>query len=123
MSMPMPLHKNNRGSVLITAIIIMTFLALLGAALIGMVWTYQTDITVKLDRLKARYLAEAGIACAIHEIRFGRDPDKDGLGNIRLKDFAGGEFWAKHDFQSSTITATGRFNDIERTIQISYASI
>lgn len=76
-----------------------------------------------MDRLKALYLAEAGISKAIWELRYDLDPEGNGPGNIGKTGLGDGELWARHDFTASTITSTGEFNRSRRTVQIKYAAI
>jgi len=78
---------------------------------------------VQLDRLKAIYLAEAGLAKSIWELRYDIDTDGNGVGNILRTKLGSGEFWSRHNFQASTITATGEVNRSRRTLQIKYSAI
>jgi hypothetical protein len=76
-----------------------------------------------LDRLKAYYLAESGIAKAVHELKHDKDFDNNGIGNILRVKLAGGTYKASHNFQASIITATGEYNHVKRTIQIKYSAL
>jgi len=115
-------NGNRRGSALITTIIILSFLAVLGLSLVAFLFSRFSYITMQIDRMKALYLAEAGISKSICELKTGVDTDGDGLGNIPKTGLAGGTYKAKHDFQTATIEAVGSFNEIERTVQIRYSS-
>lgn len=109
--------------VLISTVIILVFLAALGMSLIAFLYSRLSYAQMQLDRLKALYLAEAGISRAIWELRFERDPDADGPGNIPPTKLGDGSFWVRHNFQTSTITSTGEVNKIRRTVQIRYSAI
>jgi len=112
-----------RGAVLIATIIILTFLAVLGMSLVALSYSRSAYSQMQLDRLKALYLAEAGISKSIWELRFDRDPDNDGPGNIPPTKFSEGIFWVRHNFQTSTITSTAEVNKTRRTVQIKYSAI
>jgi len=112
-----------QGAVLITVIIILTFLAVLGMSLIAFLFSRTAYSQMQLDRLKSLYLAEAGISKAIWELRFDVDPDGDGQGNIPKTKLGDGKFWVRHDFQVSTLTSTGEVNSARRVVQIKYSAI
>jgi len=112
-----------QGAVLITVIIILTFLAVLGMSLIAFLFSRTAYSQMQLDRLKALYLAEAGISKAIWELRFDVDPDGDGQGNIPKTKLGDGRFWVRHNFQVSTLTSTGEVNSTRRVVQIKYSAI
>lgn len=114
---------NKRGAILITTIIILTFLAVLGMSLITFLFSRTAYSQMQLDRLKSLYLAEAGLSKAIWELRFDVDSDGDGLGNIPKTKLGDGRFWVRHDFQVSTLTSTGEVNEARRTVQVKYSGI
>jgi Tfp pilus assembly protein PilX len=115
--------NGERGAVLVTSVMVFSFLAVLGMSLMAFLSSRIFYSQLQLDRLKAIYLAEAGIAKAIWELRFDVDPDNNGTGNIAETGLGEGVFRARHDFQSATITATGRVNRITRVVQIKYNAI
>ena len=82
-----------------------------------------SKVNLESDRLKAMYLAEAGVAKAVYEIRKDKDPDRNGVGNVLKTSLAGGFYKASHNFQTSMITATGEYNSVKRTVQIKYSAI
>lgn len=114
---------NQGGIVLITVIIIFTFLAALGLNLITFLLSQESYIQVQLDRLGALYLAEAAISRSIYELRMDIDFDGDGIGNIPPTKLGAGTCWARHNFSTSTITATGEVNRVKRTVQIKYSAL
>jgi Tfp pilus assembly protein PilX len=113
--------RDSRGAILMTVIVVLIFLSVMGMSLLGMLYARSTVSLLEVDRLKAFYLAEAGIARSVYELRHNIDYSGDGIGNISRTKLGDGEFWAAHNFITSTITATGEVNSIKRTIQIKYS--
>ena len=109
-----------KATILLTVIVVLLFLGVLGMSLVEFLFLRTTSSILAVDRLKALYLAEAGISQAINELRTENDYDNNGVGNIAPAKLGAGKFWAQHDFQTSTITATGEVNNIKRTVQIKY---
>lgn len=110
-----------KGTILLTVIVVLVFLAAMGMSLLGMLFCRASLSLLAIDRIKAFYLAEAGIAKSINELRNDLDYDGNGVGNILLSKLGDGEFSARHNFATSTITAVGEVNKVKRTIQIKYA--
>lgn len=115
--------KNKRGVILITTIIILLFLSVLGMSLLAFLFSSLSYSQAQLDRLRAMYLAESGLARAIYELRYDIDLDGNGVGNIKETDLGGGLLSARHNFQTSTLTAIGEFNHSKRVFQIKYSAI
>lgn len=111
------------GSLLLAVLVVLVFLASLGASLLGYVQSRRITVQLELDRLQALYLAEAGIARAIHEMRLDADLDGNGLGNVGITTLATGRFRARHNFQTSTITGIGESNGVQRTVEIVYNAL
>lgn len=118
-----PANGKSRGSILFTVILVLVFLAVLGLNLITFLYSRMMVSMLELDRLKALYLAEAGIAKSIGELKVDIDYDGDGLGNIIKTKLGDGTFSARHNFQTSTITGTGEVNKVKRVIQIKYSTL
>jgi len=118
-----PASGRNKGSILFTVILVLVFLAVLGMNLISFLFSRMTVSILELDRLKSLYLAEAGIAKSIGELKSDIDYDGGGLGNIPKTKLGDGEFWARHNFQTSTITGIGEVNKVKRVIQIKYSTL
>lgn len=116
-------QNNKKGVILITTIIILLFLSVLGMSLLAFLFSSYSYSQTQLDRLKAMYLAESGIARAIWELRYDIDLDANGVGNITNVKLGDGEFWVRHNFQTATITATGEVNKSKRILQIKYSAI
>ncbi len=111
----------DKGAILLTVIVVLVFLSVMGMSLLGVLFSRATISLLEIDRLKAFYLAEAGIAKSINELRHNIDYDNNGMGNISQMRLDNGVYWARHNFQTSTITASGEVNKVKRTIQIKYS--
>jgi Tfp pilus assembly protein PilX len=111
----------SKGAILMTVIVVLIFLSVMGMSLLGMLFARSTVSMLEIDRLKSFYLAEAGIAKSVYELRHNIDYSGDGIGNVSRTKLGEGEFWAAHNFITSTITATGEVNKVKRTIQIKYS--
>ena len=91
--------------------------------LVAFLFTRQISGIAQIDRLQALYLAEAGIAKSINELKFDTDLDGNGIGNIDEAFLGRGTYQANHDFRTSSITAEGTVGDITRTVQIKYRGL
>ena len=111
---------NKNGTILLTVIVVLIFLAVMGMSLLGLLFSRASLSLLAIDRLKAFYLAEAGIAKSVYELKNDIDFDGNGIGNIAPTKLGEGIFSAQHDFQTFTITAKGEVNKIKRIIQIKY---
>ncbi|MFH1655639.1 MAG: hypothetical protein ABH954_03405 [Candidatus Omnitrophota bacterium] len=85
-----------------------------------MVFSRFTSTYVEYDRLKALYLAEAGISKSLWELKQGIDLNQDGLGNIPRTRLGEGYYQVVHDLSALTIMSTGVSNDIKRVVRIQY---
>jgi type II secretory pathway component PulK len=112
-----------KAAILITTIIILTFLSILAMGLAAFLFSRQLSGATQLERLQALYLSEAGIAQSIHELKLDKDLDGTGKGNIAPTRLGSGTYQAKHDFRATTITATGKVGDVTRTVQIKYRAL
>ena len=110
-----------RGAILLIALIGLVSLSMFGAALVSMVFWRSEMMLLEYDRLRAFYVAEAGINQAIHELKTDDDPDGDGPGNIAQSAFAEGTFEVAYHPIERTLTSQGTINDTTRTIQIAFA--
>ncbi len=115
--------SQERGSILIACLIILSTLTIYGAVLVSAVYERSIHVSTELDRIQAFYLAEAGLAKAIHEVKSMRDRDGDGLGNIPRTRLGRGVYSASHDPGSLVITGIGDVNGIERRIRIRYEGV
>lgn len=110
-----------KGTILLTVIVMLVFLSIMGMSLLSFLFLRTHSSILAIERFKALYLAEAGIAKSIHELRSNIDYDNNGTGNVASTKLGEGYFLAEHDFQTSTITAVGEVNKVKRKIQIKYA--
>ncbi len=115
--------SNNRGVVLITVVIIMLTMALIGASLaeLSSAVNYSSDNIT--DQIKARYLAEAGIAHALHAIRGNEDLSSMMDIPTRTPVFhplGDGGYTVVFDPNQSLITCTGVVNETKKTLQLQY---
>ena len=115
--------NGEKGTILIVTLIIITFLSILGMSLSAFLFTRQLSETNQIDRLQALYLAEAGIAKSIYELKFDTDLDGNGIGNINKHSLGRGTYQAEHDLQTLSIKAEGQVGDTTRVVQIKYRGI
>lgn len=113
---------DRKGAILLIALIGLVSLSLFGAALVSMVFWRSEMMQLEHDRLRAFYLAEAGISKALYELKTDDDPDADGVGNVASTAFGEGAFEAVYHPVERTITAQGTVNQTTRTVQIVFSS-
>jgi len=116
-------NPREQGSILITVIILLSTLTIYGAVLITVVFERSMLIHLELDRLQSLYLAEAGIAKSIQEIKTERDPGNNGLGTIAVTKLGRGTYAAQHEPGTLSILGIGNVNDIERSVRVYYEGI
>lgn len=116
------LFSNERGVSLITVIIIMLTMALIGASLAELSSSVNFSVQNILDETKARYLAEAGIAHALHELRGGGDLSGtvDENENAIFFPLGEGGYTVVYNPNESSITCTGIVNETKKTLQLQY---
>ncbi len=114
--------KRNNGSILILVVVIFSFLASFGGILLSFVYSRYIQYQVEGDRVKAMYLAEAGVSYSIWELKMKKDLDKNGLGNVSKHKLGDGYFQVYHNPETKEIVSTGTYNDISRTIVVIYDS-
>ena len=115
--------QNQRGVALITVIIIMLTMALIGASLAELSSAVSDSVDNILDETKARYLAEAGIAHALHELRNGGDLSEamDKItGEAIYFPLGEGGYSVVFDPAGSLITCTGIVHETKKTMQFQY---
>ena len=108
---------------MITIVIVMLTMALIGAALAELSFSVNDSVESILDQTKARYLAEAGIAHVLHELRNGSDlsdaVDKT-TGEPIYFPLGDGAYAVIYDPSESLITSTGVVNGTKKTMQLQY---
>ncbi len=116
--------RGERGVALITVIIIMLTMALIGASLAELSSAVSDSIGTILDQTKARYLAEAGIAHALHELRLGADLAVESVdpvsGEPIYYPLGEGGYSVVYDAEGSMITCTGIVHETKKTLQLQY---
>ena len=112
--------NGSKGLSLITTVILLAFLGSLGSALLAAVYARLSSVSLELDRLQAEYLAEAGLAQALYEIKTGLDTFGGGRGNIPVTAMGTGAFRVEQDPTSFTLTSIGVVRDVRRVIIIKY---
>lgn len=115
--------NRQRGVALITVIIVMMTMALLGASLAELASVVNFSVDTMLNETKARYLAEAGIAYAIHQLRAKTDLsvtiDK-ATGEPVLFPLGEGNYTVVFSPDESMITCTGIVHETKKTLQLQY---
>jgi len=114
--------SNRPGIALIGIIVMLFFFTSLGASLLGLVYSRLTSVVLEADRLKAEYLAEAGMAKALYERSTGIDTDGNGIGNIGVTYLGEGYYTVDHDPKGHSLLAVGIAHDIRRVSFIKYAT-
>ena len=116
----LPRASNQRGVALISVVVIMLTVALVGASLAELITTVNFSTDNVLNKTKARYLAEAGIAHAMSLLRNesgGPAKLEEKVGPIPLGD---GTYTILFDFAETTITSVGKCNGVRKKLQLQY---
>lgn len=111
---------NRRGVALITVVIIMLTIALIGASLVELASSVNLSAQNVIDETKARYLAEAGIADAIHTMQNqagAKGTLEEKIGPVSLGD---GTYTVTFDPRESLITSVGKVNGVTKKLQLLY---
>jgi four helix bundle protein len=115
-----PKLHSARGAILLGALIMLFTISLIGATLAALFTSVSLIAEVELSRTQALYLAEAGIAQTIHQVRQAGLSGKDVLREVPLTALGEGQYEATHDSSAGLITATGISHGVRRTIQVKY---
>ena len=113
--------SGRKGVVLLGALIILLTISLIGATLASFFFSVNTVAEVELSRAQALYLAEAGIADAVYQLRQGGSGG-DVEQHIAVKMLGDGDYEVSHDAAAGLITSTGRVRGVRRTLQVKYLS-
>lgn len=121
-----------RGAILLIVLLVVLTISLLGATLVALFFSVLTSSQVELDRARALYLAEAGVAKAVNGLKTqasqeaqakeekktsdDQQPDKV-IAPVKAEE---GTFEVFNDFSQSTIVSVGISNGVKRTIQVKY---
>jgi len=112
--------SGKRGIVLLGALIILLTISLIGATLASFFFSVSTIAEVELSRAQALYLAEAGIADAIYQLRQGGFSGDATEQRVAAKALGDGDYEVIHDPAAGLVTSTGRVRGVRRTIQVKY---
>jgi len=116
-----------RGAILLMVLIIILTISLLGATLMALFFNVLSLSQIELDRTRALYLAEAGIAVAIGIFKNQAGVARPAADNAAQADMIvpptklnEGSFEVYNDYSQSTIVSIGNSNGVKRTIQLRY---
>lgn len=112
--------ESRSGIALITVLLVLMFLGAMGGALISVVYARLAAVTLEVDRLQAQYLAEAGLAQGLYEIRTGLDTFGGGRGAVPVTALGPGLYKVDIDPKTSTLIAIGVVRDVRRVIVTRY---
>lgn len=114
-----------RGAILLIVLIVILTISLLGTSLIALFYNVLISSRTELDRARALYLAEAGIAKAIS--MFKGQAGATGIAQagtrqqiVAPQQLGEGSFEVFNDFSQSTIVSIGISHGVRRTIQVKY---
>jgi len=106
--------------VLLGVLIIMLTTSVIGATLASFFLSVTTVAEAELARAQALYLAEAGIARAIHQLRQAGRFGGSAPPQVPPTSLGEGQYEMFHDVTAGLITATGTVRGVRRTVQIKY---
>ena len=108
-------------------LIIILTISLLGATLMALFFNVLSLSRIELDRTRALYLAEAGIAKAIGVLKkqagfpiSSEESAEQADMIVTPTKLNEGSFEVYNDFSQSTIISIGKSNGVKRTIQVRY---
>lgn len=112
--------RSQRGVALISVVVIMLTISLIGASLVELISSVNFSTEHALNKTKARYLAEAGIAKAVYLLRTKAGSDvgiEERVGPISLGE---GTYTVIFDYREATITSIGKVNGVSKKLQMQY---
>jgi len=112
-----------KGVVLLSVIMILLTIAVIGASLVAFFSSVSLSAGSMADEAKALYLAEAGIAYAIHMLRNPTENLADFKEEIGPFSLGEGDYRIKFDLVQSLITSTGNVRGIRKTVQLQYSAL
>jgi hypothetical protein len=104
-------------------LIVLFTIAIIGTSLVAFLSSVKINAETVVGQAKALYLAEAGIAQAIHLLRSQADAAAhlgDTIGPVSLGE---GTFTVKIDFTQSLITSQGNVQGTTKIIQLQYRAL
>jgi len=112
-----------KGVVLLSVIMILLTIAVIGASLVAFFSSVSLGARSIADEAKALYLAEAGIAHAVHILRNPSKNPVDFKEEIGPFSLGEGDYRIKLDLVQSLITATGNVRGTRKTVQLQYSAL
>ena len=109
-----------KGIILLSVIIIFITLAIAGTSLASFFLIVNGLAQENANQVKAFYVAEAGVSHALYILKHQAGADVTSNQEIGPIQFADGAYTLRIDFDRQIITATGRVDTAERTVQIKY---
>ena len=121
------MRLNQQGAILLIVLIVVLTISIIGASLIALFYSVYISSQTELDRARALYLAEAGVAQAIHMLRKppapappGAPAIKDSQRIVPPTQLGEGYFEVYCDFSQSAIISIGTSHGVRRIIQVKY---
>lgn len=117
-------RSGEKGAILLIVLIVILTISLLGTSLIALFYNVLVSSRTELDRARALYLAEAGIAKAISMFKSqtgtGISQGTTQQQIVAPTHLGEGSFEVYNDFSQSTIVSIGISQGTKRTIQVKY---
>ncbi len=111
-----------RGAIFFGVLIVILMVSLIGASLVVLLSSLAITNQYEVNRVKALYLAEAGISQAIYMLKTQAIVIAGAEYFVSPTPFGDGTYEVKLDFRQSLMSSTGRIGGIARTIQLKYSS-
>ncbi|MDP2905713.1 MAG: hypothetical protein Q8O22_05370 [Candidatus Omnitrophota bacterium] len=124
------MRKYQNGAILLIVLIVVLTISLLGMTLVALYYNVLTTSQIELYRAQALYLAEAGIAQAISNLRKEAEspPVAAIIMNESLKqivartNLGGGYYEVFGNILDQVLVSTGSSHGVNRTIQLKYSA-
>ena len=113
---------SKRGTVLLGVLIVLLTISLIGATLASLFLSVTAMAEVELERAQALYLAEAGVAQVLHQLRqAGASGLAVGISEqVQSASLGEGEYEVRNDPVTAVVTSVGKVRGVRRTIQVRY---
>lgn len=108
------------GAILISVLIILLTISLIGATLSSFFFSVTTVAELELARAQALYLAEAGVAQVVSQIRQAGVLGGEAQMTVGPTALGAGSYRAALDVDAGLITAIGTVRGVRRAIQVKY---
>lgn len=112
--------ESPRGVILLGALIILLTISLIGATLASFFLSVTTVADIDLARAQALYLAEAGVAQEIFQLRLAGQMGGQAPSELAATPLGEGQYRVRNDVVTGLITSTGTVRGFRRTIQVKY---